>query len=260
MKEQPVQLRMDAVLGSLRKDRPVRDLARQHAPLRAGDMRPVGGRFIRRSIAQRGNRRRQFRKAAPPHGDRREYRHTQGRSERGGIDDEPVALGQIDHVERDDHRPAQFDDLLREHEVLLEVRCVEDDHQDVGLCLPGHATENHVAGHFLVRARGVQAVGTGQIDQFNGLAAGQQHAARFALDRHARIVGDLLPRAGQRIEQRALPGVGIADQCGNEGMPGHAAATVSGSTCIARAWTRRSATVIRPISMAMGSRARNTPR
>ena len=68
-------------------------------------------------------------------------------------------------------------------------------------------------------------------------------------------LADLLARPGQRIEQRALARVGIADQRGGA-VAGHA----SGSTAIAPAWARRSATVIRPMVTASGSRPAKTPR
>ena len=69
---------------------------------------------------------------------------------------------------------------------------------------------------------GCEPVGAGQVGQLDRLAARQHQPPRLALDRDARIVGDLLARAGQRVEQRALAGVGIADQRGGA-VAGHRA-------------------------------------
>ena len=79
---------------------------------------------------------------------------------------------------------------------------------------PGNSPRIDLAGHFLVGAGGVERVAAGQVDQLDRLAARQDQPPRLALDGDARIVGDLLPRAGQRVEQRALARIGIADQRG----------------------------------------------
>ena len=43
-------------------------------------------------------------------------------------------------------------------------------------------------------------------------ARGRQQRSFLALDRHARVVGDLLPAAGEHVEKRGLAAVGISDQ------------------------------------------------
>ena len=47
----------------------------------------------------------------------------------GEVDLEPFALGRVDHRQRDDHRPAELDELLEQIEPLVEPRRV-DDRQD----------------------------------------------------------------------------------------------------------------------------------
>ena len=123
---------------------------------------------------------------------------------------EPVALGEVDHVERDDGRQAELDQLQREAEVVVEVGRVEDDHQRVGLALALLPAEQDVAGDRFVGARRIEAVGAGQVDHLDRAAVGQHQPARMPLDGDAGIIADLLARAGQRIEQRALAGIGIA--------------------------------------------------
>ena len=80
--------------------------------------------------------------------------------------------------------------------------------QPLALLLPGH----DVAGDLLVGASRAQAVGAGQVDHFDRAAVGQRQPARHALDGDAGIIADLLPRAGERVEQRALARIGIADE------------------------------------------------
>ena len=132
-----------------------------------------------------------------------------------GVELEPVALGEIDHVQRDDRRQAELDQLERKSEVVVEVRCVEDDDQRVGLALALLPAQQDVARDRFVGARRIEAVGAGEVDHFDRPAVGQRQAAGIPLDRDARIIADLLTRAGQRVEQRALAGIGVAGD-GNE--------------------------------------------
>ena len=87
--------------------------------------------------------------------------------------------------------------------------------------------EHDVAGDALVGAGGIQAVGAGQVDQLDRPPVGQRHAPRMALHGHARIIAHLLARAGERVEQGALAGIGIADQRDQRRGGGHSAATGS---------------------------------
>src|SRR3546814_3782566 len=63
-------------------------------------------------------------------------------------------------------------------------------------------------------------------------------AALLALHRDAGIVAHLLPRAGERVEQRRLSCIGVADKR-DAGQRLHLAES-SSVTCIALAWLRRS--------------------
>ena len=57
------------------------------------------------------------------------------RSRAARIELEPVALGEVDHVERDDRRQPERDQLQREAQMIVEVGGVEHDHQRIGLAL-----------------------------------------------------------------------------------------------------------------------------
>ena len=96
--------------------------------------------------------------------------------------------------------------------MIVEIGGVDHDHQSIGQPLAGLGAEQDVARHLLVRAGRFEAIGAGQVDQLDRAAVGQRRAAGMALDGDARIIADLLPRAGQRVEQGALAGIGVADQ------------------------------------------------
>ena len=74
------------------------------------------------------------------------------------------------------------------------------------------AAKHDVAGDLLVRAATAQRVGAGQIDQVNAAARRRLQHAGFAFDGDAGVVRNLLPAAGQRVEQGGLAAVGGADE------------------------------------------------
>src|SRR6185312_9742008 len=196
----------------------------------------------------------QLRDSPPPHGDRLDDWNTESTLERLWIELEAVTLGEVDHVERDDRRQAELDQLQCKTEMIVEVRRIEDDHQRVGRALSLLLPEQNVAGDGLIRARGFEAVCARQVDQLDRAAVGQRQPSRVSLNGDAGIIADLLPGARQRVEQRALAGIGAAGD-GDEREGVHRI----GWTRIAPACLRRIATVIRPTRIAIGSRP-NGPR
>src|SRR5690606_28563831 len=108
--------------------------------------------------------------------------------------------------------------------------------------------------HFLVWTGRIESVASRQVDELDRFAGRQDHPPSLPLDRHTGVVGDLLPGAGQGVEQRALAGVGVTDERGGP-QSAHSSFTV-----IARACERRTATVIRPTVSAIGSRPAKMPR
>ena len=173
----------------------------------------------------------------------------------GAVELQSVAAGEVDHVQGDDRRQPEVDQLQREAKVIVEVGGVEHDQQSVGQPLALLLAEQNVAGHRFVEAGRIEPVGAGEIDQLERPPVGQREPAGMPLDRYARIIADLLAGAGQRVEQGALAGIGIADHR-DQRNGSHAGISV---TRIARAWERRMATVIRPTRTASGSRP-NGPR
>ena len=82
-----------------------------------------------------------------------------------------LALGHVDHVERDDDRHAQLQHLRRQVEVALEVGGIDDGDDDVGPRLARLLAEDQIDRDHLVGAARGQAVGAGQVDEVEGLAA-----------------------------------------------------------------------------------------
>ena len=99
--------------------------------------------------------------------------------------------------------------------MLFEIGSVDDEHDDLGRGLAFEFAVDDLARHLLVGARGIEAVGTRQVDQLERFSARQRQPAGLALYRDAGIIGDLLPRAGQRVEQGRLARIGVADQRGD---------------------------------------------
>ena len=211
MQEHLIEPRMQAMFAGFRED--------GAAGNRLCGQPPFGHVFAGRARAGParfgfGNRLRQLGEAFAPHRDRRDHRHAQLACQRSGIDGQPIALRQIKHIERHDRRLAKLDHFEREDQMLLKVGGIEHHHQHIGRSFAGKQAENDLAGHLFIGAGRGEAIGAGQIGQFNRFPRRQHQPPRLALDRDPGIVGDLLARAGQRVEQRAFASIGIADQRG----------------------------------------------
>ena len=95
-----------------------------------------------------------------------------------------------------DRRNAEIEQLQRESKMIVEVRGIEDDQQSVWAALAFLFAEENVARDRLVGARGIEAVGAGELDQLGGPAVAKHEAARLTLDRHAGIIADFLTATG----------------------------------------------------------------
>jgi hypothetical protein len=120
--------------------------------------------------------------------------------------------GDIHHVEHKDHRSAEVENLVNEIEISLQIRGVDDAKDPVRLWSIGPPAEQHIARHgFVGRTRG-ERVCAGEIDDGDGLSVLRVGGADLLLDGHAGIVADLLFQAGERVEERALSAVRVADE------------------------------------------------
>ena len=119
-------------------------------------------------------------------------------------------LGGVHHVQRNDHRSSDLDQLHAEVELPLEARGVEHEQREVGQRGVGLDAQEHVAhDHFVRRAR-AEAVGARQIQHLDRASAGERAEARLLLHGHAGIVGDLLPQARELVEEGGLSAVRTA--------------------------------------------------
>ncbi len=150
--------------------------------------------------------------ATAAHRDGCDHGQAEFAGQRGDVDLQPVAFRHVDHVERQHHRQAEATQLEGESQVVVEIGGVGDDDDRVRPTLARLPPHHDLAGDFLVGAGRIEAVGAGQVDQFDRAAVVECQAARMPLDCDAGIIADLLPRAGQRVEQRGFAGIGIADQ------------------------------------------------
>ena len=143
----------------------------------------------------------------------RHHRHPERALERGAVERVAALLGDVAHVERDDHRAAEALELEHQAQVEAQVRGIDHAHQQVRRRLGRVAAEHHVARDGLIEGRGLEAVGAGQVDHAEDAPGARADEAAFlALDGDAGVVGDLLAAAGETIEERGLAAVGDADE------------------------------------------------
>jgi hypothetical protein len=150
--------------------------------------------------------------ALAPDGNRRHHRHAKLGRQRGGVHPQSAPLRHIGHVQR--HHARQFQALYRQNQaqVAAQIGGVDDAHHQIRPLLAGRLAGQHIAGHPLVGRARMQTVSTRQIEHPHHLAGAVEQASFLAFDRHPGIVGNLLPAAGQQVEQRGLATVRIADQ------------------------------------------------
>ena len=142
---------------------------------------------------------------------RRGHGDAQFRREAIGIDGDAAVARQVEHVENQQHRPADALQLQHQANAEAEIGRIRDADDAVGRGFVADA-ENHVARDLLVRTAASQRIGAGQIDDRDAASGRRHERSRFALDGHARIIGGALPAAGEGVEQRGLAAVRRSDQ------------------------------------------------
>ena len=147
------------------------------------------------------------------------HRNTQRLGQGLGVDLVPLIAGDVDHVENQQRRVSQFDDLGREVEVALQVGGIGDDHDQIRRGHVGHALEQDVAGDLFVGGLRTQGIGSREIqngDRMEGVGSGE--GAFFSLHRDPGVVADAGAKAGQGVEQRGLAAVRVAGEDDGEGL------------------------------------------
>ena len=104
-------------------------------------------------------------RAAAAHRDRGHHRHAELGRQAVEVDAEAAVAGDVEHVQRQQHRPADLAQLQHQPHGEAQVGGIGHAEQQVGPLLAGQAAEHHVAGDFLVGAAGAQRIGAGQVEQ-----------------------------------------------------------------------------------------------
>jgi len=129
----------------------------------------------------------------------------------GDVDGDPLRLGDVDLIERDDDGEAELTDLTREEEVAIEVDRIDDDEDDVGIPVGGVALEQDFEGDLFVGGADGEGIRAGEIEDRDTAAVAEGESALDTLDGDAGEVPDALPKSGERVEEGGLAGVRIAD-------------------------------------------------
>jgi hypothetical protein len=196
----------------------------------------------------------QLARAVQAHAHRADHGHAQLARQHRAVDLDALALRHVAHVQHQHHGQAQGARLQHQAQVQAQVGSVGHADQQLGHGLARAAAGNHVARHRLVQALGMQAVGARQVQHAHAAPARRGQVALLALDGHAGIVGHLLARAGQQVEQRRLAAVGVAQQGHMQRLRAHAPAPAASTrTRTSAASCRRSANVAWPTRTASGS-------
>ena len=145
--------------------------------------------------------------AAPLWRDGFNHRDAQERGERVRVDLDAAGTRLVEHVQDEDHRPAEVGNLRREHQGATQVARVGYLHDHLRA-----AVDDHLPRHALVFAQHpFEGVDARRVDDVADLRADHRAPLRDG-DGRARIVrhGGVPP--GQAAEDDAFPDVGVADQ------------------------------------------------
>ena len=139
-------------------------------------------------------------------GDDRDDRGAEKGLELGAVHFDALPLGQVHHVEGDDHRVPELDELERQLEAPAERRGVDDIDDEIG-----PFREEMGQDDLLGPVGGTKGIRAGQIDDVEE-AAFDIDPAVGVLDGRSREVGRFGLVAGDGVEQRALAAVRLADE------------------------------------------------
>ena len=133
------------------------------------------------------------------------------------VNADAVAPGHVHHVQRHDDRAIQFQNLAGEKKIPFKIGRVHDHQRRVRRGVSFQPSTQCVAGQFFFRRGAFQTVKPRQIHEDNLLVA-DFGSADAAFDGGAGKIRGLGAQAGQRVEQRGLAGIGIANQRKCEGV------------------------------------------
>src|SRR3954470_1800578 len=118
---------------------------------------------------------------------------------------------EIHHVQDEEDGPAEIENLVNEIEVSLQIRGIDNAENPIRLRRVSATTEETVARDGSIRRTRGERVRARQIDDSHRLTVLRKRRADFLFDRDTRIIADLLLEASERVEERALAAVRIAN-------------------------------------------------
>ena len=143
--------------------------------------------------------------------DDRDDRHAKARRESPGIDHQALTLGDIAHVQHQDQRHGEFEQLGGEVEVAREIAGIDDVHHHVRTPVKQEIPRDQL---FLAQRR--ETVDPRQVDQPQ-VGLGGVPEPLLPLDGDTRVVAHTLPRARETVEDRGLAGVRVTGEGDGEG-------------------------------------------
>ncbi|KAF5289490.1 hypothetical protein FQR65_LT20824 [Abscondita terminalis] len=189
----------------------------------------------------------QFARAVLAHAHGGQHRHAQGVRQGLAVDGDALAPGHVAHVEHQQHGQAQAPRLQHQAQVQAQVGGIGDADQQFGRRLARMPARDDVARDALVLAVRMQAVGARQVQNTHTPAAGRIQPALLALHGDARVVGHLLSRTGQQVEQSGLAAVGVAQQGQAQRRRIPPPRPLAGCRWLDGAWGRRLQCSLRPL-------------
>ncbi len=151
--------------------------------------------------------------SARTYGDGLDDGNTERNFQRPPIDPKAALLGHIAHVQSDQYGSSDAFQFQYEPQIQTQIGRIDDADQQIRTGLDRVPAEDHIARDGLVQRGCLEAVSPGQVDDSVNTARVWAHEAAFLpLDRHARVVRDFLPAAGQPVEQCRLAAIRYADQ------------------------------------------------
>ncbi len=127
------------------------------------------------------------------------------------IEAQAALLRKVNHVQRDDDGQAVGEKLAGENQIAREVARIDDDDHGIRLGV-GSAASEHVARDARFRKIEAEPVEARQIDNVDRDVAADHRAADLRARRRARKIRGLGARPAEPVEERGLPGIGIADE------------------------------------------------
>lgn len=122
-----------------------------------------------------------------------------------------MILRHIELIERDHHRDAELTHLAREEQVALEMAGIDHDQHHMRTPVLAIAVEEHFECDLFVGRAGRERIRAREIEHGDATTVVHAERAFDALHSDTREVADALAQARERVEQRRLACIGVAD-------------------------------------------------